>query len=72
MLSGLPFISKAACKDPQVAALAPLMLVVRAASLGAGVLTGLVMLFLSPKSKVQSPKSGPGTFDFGLWTFDDE
>jgi glycosyltransferase involved in cell wall biosynthesis len=55
--SGLPFIAKAARKDPQIAALAPVMLVVRAASLGAGLLYGMITLgsqVAARKSTVES------------------
>jgi glycosyltransferase involved in cell wall biosynthesis len=58
MLSGLPFISKAARKDLRVAALTPLMLVVRAASLDAGVLAGLVMLLVGVRGQGYERKRG--------------
>jgi cellulose synthase/poly-beta-1,6-N-acetylglucosamine synthase-like glycosyltransferase len=44
--SALPFIVKAARKDPQVAALSPLILPARAACLGSGLLYGMVALIL--------------------------
>ena len=49
LASGVPFIVKAARKDAQIAALAPFMLFARAASLGMGLIVGLVFLVISSK-----------------------
>ncbi len=52
--SGVPFIVKAARKDPLVAAVAPLMILLRAAGLGGGVVYGVVKL-VSMRGRQYSP-----------------
>lgn len=57
LLSSLSFLARAARRDPAVAAVAPLLLVVRALALGAGLTAGLVR-FWSAESGRRAPVGG--------------